>query len=80
MILSLSQHHCVGQGSPAGSNVNRATTGEVQSWKIIKPAVAAPCPSRQRAVDECGPEEAEYQRWQDISTFKGPTDDNHHLP
>ena len=50
-----------------------ATSCEVKSGEIVKPAVGVPGPAGDRAVDDCGPEEGEDERRNDTTSLKSAT-------
>lgn len=75
-VLALSKNEGIRKSTPAAGNVDRSTSSKVERWEIVEPAVGVPCPACNRAVDDCGPEEAKYQAGDDATTLERATDHN----
>lgn len=77
VVLSLSENHGVGESSPAGGDMHRSSTSEIERRKVEEPAIGIPCPAGNRAVDDSRPQEAKHKRRHDTSTLEATT--NHNL-
>lgn len=56
-----------------------ASASEVDRGQVVQPALAAPGPACQGAVDDGSPAEAEDQGGDDVASLEGPADNDHHL-
>ena len=54
--------------------MDRSTSSIVKGGEIVEPSVAVPGPACDGAVDDCGPDEGEQQRWKDSASLKRATD------
>ena len=54
---TLSEHVRVGEGSAAGSNMDRSAAGEIEAVVRINPSLWVPGPAGDRVIDNCGPDE-----------------------
>lgn len=77
VYLSLAENQSIGQGGATTGDVDGATTGIIERWQVIEPAAGVPGPAGDGAVDDCGPPEAEEQRWDDTTALEGSTDHDH---
>lgn len=72
-VLPLSEDKRVGEGRPAGSDVDGASTGKVKGRQVVEPSVAVPGPASDWAVDDSRPAECEDHGGKDTATLERTT-------
>lgn len=70
LVLPLSENQSICQSTAAGSDVDRASTGEVERGEIEEPTVGIPGPAGNGAVDDGRPAEGENHRRKDAATLE----------
>lgn len=75
--LSLAEDEGVGERGPAGRDVDGSSSGEVERWELVEPAVGVPGPAGDRAVDDGGPAETEDEGGDETATLEGASDHDH---
>lgn len=73
---ALAEDESVGEGGPAGGDVDGSSSGVVEGGEVEEPSVGVPGPACDRAVDDGAPAEAEDERGDDAATLEGASDDD----
>ncbi len=77
IVLSFAKNQGISQAGSAARDVYRATTSEVEAWKIEEPTVGVPGPICDGAVDDSSPKKAKDERRHDATTLERSTNDDH---